>query len=98
MPADYNALRRLKVGEISNAFQTTDMKNNQLSKIVKLINVIPSHTATLDEDYLMIEEAALEHKKREEYTKWLQGKIKAMYVRIEPEFREGEWEYEGWIK
>ena len=98
MPADYNALRRLKVGEISNAYQTTDMKNNQLSKIVKLVDVIPSHTATLDEDYLMIEEAALENKKRDEYHKWLVGKIKAMYVRIEPEFREGVWEYEGWVK
>ena len=70
MPADYNALRRLKKGEVSNAYQTMDMKNNQLSKIVKLVDVIPSHTATLDEDYLMIEEAALEHKKRAEYNKW----------------------------
>ncbi len=98
MPADYNALRRLKKGEVSNAYQTTDMKNNQLSKIVKLVDVIPSHTATLDEDYLMIEEAALEHKKRAEYNKWLEGRIEAMYIRIEPEFREGEWEYKGWVK
>ena len=98
MPADYNALRRLKKGEVSNAYQTTDMKNNQLSKIVKLVDVIPSHTATLDEDYLMIEEAALEHKKRAEYHKGLEGKIEAMYIRIEPEFREGEWEYKGWVK
>lgn len=98
MPADYNAIRRLKKGEISDAFQTMDLKNNQLSKIIKLIDVIPSHTATLDEDYLMIEEAALEHKKRAEYNKWLTGKIEAMYVRIEPEFREGEWEYKGWVK
>ncbi|MBQ9147601.1 MAG: peptidylprolyl isomerase [Rikenellaceae bacterium] len=98
MPADYNAIRRLKKGEISDAFQTMDLKNNQLSKIIKLIDVIPSHTATLDEDYLMIEEAALEHKKRAEYNKWLTGKIQSMYVRIEPEFREGEWEYEGWVK
>lgn len=98
MPADYNALRRLKKGEVSNAYQTMDMKNNQLSKIVKLVDVIPSHTATLDEDYLMIEEAALERKKRAEYNKWLLGKIEAMYVRVEPEFREGEWEYKGWIK
>ena len=98
MPADYNAIRRLKKGEISDAFQTMDLKNNQLSKIIKLIDVIPSHTATLDEDYLMIEEAALEHKKRAEYNKWLTGKIQSMYVRIEPEFREGEWEYKGWVK
>ena len=95
---DYNAIRRLKKGEISDAFQTMDLKNNQLSKIIKLIDVIPSHTATLDEDYLMIEEAALEHKKRAEYNKWLTGKIQSMYVRIEPEFREGEWEYKGWVK
>jgi peptidyl-prolyl cis-trans isomerase SurA len=95
---DYNAIRRLKKGEVSDAFQTTDLKSNQLSKIIKLLDVIPSHTATLDEDYLMIEEAALEHKKREEYNKWLKGRIEAMYIRIEPEFREGEWEYDNWVK
>lgn len=98
MPADYNAIRRLKKGEVSDAFQTTDLKNNQLSKIIKLVDVIPSHTATLDEDYLMVEEAALEDKKNREYNKWLEERIDAMYVRIEPEYREGEWEHDNWVK
>lgn len=98
MMADYNAIRRLKVGEISNAFQTTDMKSNQLSKIIKLVDVIPSHPATLEEDYLMIEEAALNDKKHREFEKWLNDKIDGMYVRIDPEYRGGEFENKHWVK
>lgn len=98
MTADYNAIRRLKVGEVSNAFQTTDMKSNQLSKIIKLVEIIPSHPATLEEDYLMIEEAALNDKKHREFEKWLNDKIDGMYVRIDPEYRDGEFENTHWVK
>ena len=98
MPADYNVIRRLKKGEVSDAFQTTDLKNNQLSKIIKLVDVIPSHPATLEEDYLMIEEQALNAKKQREFRKWLNEKIDGMYVRIDPEFRDGEFDNKHWVK
>lgn len=49
---DYNALIRLKPGEVSDAFLTEDLLGNQLGKIVKLVEVIPTHPASLNEDYL----------------------------------------------
>lgn len=49
---DYNALIRLKPGEVSYAFLTEDLLGNQLGKIVKLVEVIPTHPASLNEDYL----------------------------------------------
>ena len=95
---DYNALMRLKVGEVSNSFQTTDLNGNQLSKIVKLVQIIPPHTASLTDDYIRIEEMALEDKQNKVYKKWLNSKIDGMYIYIDPAYRSDEFVNDGWIK
>lgn len=95
---DYTALSKLKPGEVSDAFLTQDILGNQLGKIVKLVEVIPTHTASLNEDYLRLEEMALEAKKERVFTDWLSKKIDAMYVFIVPEFRDGEFENKHWVK
>ena len=95
---DYNALRRLKVGEISPAFQSQDLVGNQLSKIVKLVEVIPPHTASLKDDYLRIEAMALAAKQEDVFVKWLDKKIESMYIYIDPEFRDGEFVNKHWLK
>ena len=95
---DYAALMRLKVGEVSDSFHTTDLMGNQMSKIVKLIEIIPSHTATLEDDYIRLEEMALSQKQERVYRSWLVDKIESMYVYIDPEYRSGEFEIKEWIK
>ena len=95
---DYNALRMLKPGEVSDAFLTEDMLGNQMAKIVKLVEVIPTHTASLNEDYLRLEEMALQNKQERVFKEWLSKKIDAMYVYISPEFRSGEFENKHWLK
>ena len=95
---DYNALRRLKPGEVSDAYLTEDMLGNQMGKIVKLVEVIPTHTASLNEDYLRLEEMALQDKQERVFQEWLTKKIDAMYVYIIPEFRDGEFENKHWVK
>ena len=96
--ADYYALSKLKVGEISNAFSSEDLNGNELARIVKLLEVIPTHSATLAEDYLTIEEKALNDKKLKVFNKWLEEKIDQHYVYVDPEFRNGEFEFKNWIK
>ncbi len=95
---DYMALRNLKVGEVSSSFQTQDLKGNPLSKIVKIIRIIPAHEAELAEDYLDLENLALQHKQQAEFQKWLNDKIRTTYVHIDPDFREGEWQNPAWVK
>lgn len=96
--ADYAAFSVLKPGEISPAFQTTDLMGNQLSKIVKLLEIIPAHKATLDADYDKLEQLALNRKQERYFNEWLDSKIDAMYVWIDPEFRNGEFENKNWVK
>lgn len=68
---DYQAIRNLKPGEISGAFQSQDLKGNVLSKVIKLIDIIPAHPASLKKDYLRLEELALEAKQEKIFTEWL---------------------------
>ena len=95
---DYNALLTLQPGEISASFLTEDMIGNQLGKIVKLIEIIPTHPASLETDYLRIEEMALDQKQTRVFNEWLSKKIDGMYVYIDPEFRDGEFENKHWVK
>ncbi len=95
---DYMNLITMKEGDVSAAFVTTDVNGNVISKIVKMLQIIPTHSATLADDYLTIEEMALTEKRNEVFDKWIKEKIDGIYVYIDPEFREGEFEYPNWVK
>lgn len=95
---DYNYMRFLKPGDVSQPFQSADMRGNTLTKIIKLLEIIPSHTASLANDYLQIEQAALQFKQQDEFEKWLNKKILAMYVYIDPMMDTSEFENRNWIK
>ena len=69
-----------------------------LSKIIKLVEVIPPHPASLEEDYLRIESMALADKQEKVFNKWLDKKIESMYVYIDPEYRNGEFVNKNWVK
>lgn len=83
---------------MSDAFLTEDLLGNQLGKIVKLVEVIPTHPASLNEDYLRLEEMALQDKQERVFREWLTKKIDGMYVFIDPEYRNGEFENKHWVK
>ena len=95
---DYNALMKLKPGEISPAFLTEDMLGNKMAKVVKLIEIIPTHQASLEDDYLRLEDMAVSAKQERIFREWLTKKIDAMYIYIDPEFRDGEFENKHWVK
>lgn len=71
---------------------------NDLCKTVKLVEIIPAHAASLDEDYLRLEQMALSDKQQKAFKEWLDRKIDAMYVYIAPEFRDGEFENRKWVE
>ena len=71
---------------------------NELSKIVKLVEIIPAHTASLVDDYIRLEEMALMDKQDKVFQAWLSKKIDGMYVYIAPEFRDGDFQNKNWVK
>ncbi|MBQ8334874.1 MAG: peptidylprolyl isomerase, partial [Tidjanibacter sp.] len=62
------------------------------------IEIIPAHTAGLANDYLQIENIALQDKQQREFMKWLNKKIESMYVRIAEDMDTSEFENKAWIK
>ena len=95
---DYTYMRGLKVGEMSQPFQSADMRGNTLTKLIKLLDIIPAHAASLSNDYLQIEQIALQNKQQVEFEKWLNKKIEMMYIRIDPMMDTTEFENKNWIK
>ncbi len=97
-PDDYRRLSRLKVGEISAPFVGNDIMGNQMGKMLKLVEIVPSHKADLAQDYLDVEQMALQRKQQLHFQKWLNTKIDEMYVRIDPMFKKEDFENQRWFK
>lgn len=95
---DLTALSSLKEGEISAAFTTEDMVGNQMSKIVKLVEIFPAHEATLEQDYVQLETLALEAKQNKAFDEWLDKIIRRTYIKIDPEFQNLDFENKNWVK
>lgn len=98
LPDDYKALRNLKIGEISPAFQTEDLMGNIIIKALQMVEIIPTHEADMNKDYLVLQQAALTEKQNREFEKWVNGKIDGMYVRIDPSFKPEDFENKRWFK
>ena len=94
----YMKLRELKVGEISDAFRTTDENNNVVFRIVKLINEIPAHSANLKDDYQILYNSTLAEERTNAYEKWIKEKIGITYIKISEEYKSCDFLKLGWLK
>ncbi len=88
----------MKQGEISKPFIMRNSKDKQVAAIVKLSKRIEGHKADMNSDYQTIKMMAENEKRQEILDKWLKNKIKTTYVRIDENWRNCEFKYEGWIK
>lgn len=88
----------MKQGEISEPFIMYNAKGKQVAAIVKLSKTIEGHKANMNSDYQTIKMMAESKKKQEILDKWLKNKIKSTYVKIDENWKNCEFRYEGWIK
>lgn len=97
-PEIAKAVDTLEVGEISKPFVMVNTKNKTTCVLAKLKNRIPRHRATMNDDFQVLKDVVLEKRRAEVLHKWVQDKIKTTYVRINPRYRDCEYEYTGWVK
>ncbi len=88
----------MQIGQISAPFTMTNSKGKTVCAIAKLKNRIEGHKATITEDFQVMQEVVLEKRREEALHKWVTDKIKNTYVRINDEYRNCDFEYEGWIR
>jgi len=94
----YLRVRDLKVGEISDPFQTTDEIGNPVFRIVKLDDEVPAHRANLKDDYQFIFNAAMRAEQQRTYLEWIDKKIETTYIKISDEFKSCKFLEQGWLK
>lgn len=88
----------MQVGQISKPFQMINQKEKIVCVIAKLKSRVDGHRANISDDYQVLKEVVL-NKRREEFLhKWVVDKIKGVYTRLNDNYRDCKFEYEGWIK
>lgn len=96
-PAEHIAIRDLKIGEITNNFETRDERGKPVFKILQLVNQTPPHRANLKDDYDIIQDMALMDKNMKTLEQWLVEKQKRTYVRIDEDFKTCVFDNPGWL-
>ena len=97
-PAEYYAIKDLKVGEISDPFETQDKSGRKVFKTLMIKNRIEPHKANLEDDYHLIKQMAAQKKEMEIVEEWLTEKIRDTYIRIDGSFLNCEFQNKGWVK
>lgn len=88
----------MQVGQVSRPFQMINEKGKTVCAIAKLKNRTEGHKATITEDFQVMKDVVMAKRREEILHNWVVSKIKSTYVRVNPQYRDCEFEYEGWIR
>lgn len=96
--ATAEAIRNLKTNQVSAAFEAADMAGNKVYKIIMITNRIPSHRASLKNDYNLLQDMTKMSRQQETFTNWIAEKQKTTYIKIDDSFKGCQFKNKGWIK
>ena len=88
----------MKTGEISEPFIMINDKGRQVAAMVKITDRNEGHRANINNDYQIIKQMAENNRQQDLVDEWLKKKIEQTYVRIDPSWRNCEFQYEGWLR
>lgn len=88
----------LETGEISQPFTMVNSKGKTVCAIAKLKQRIKSHRANIAEDFQVLKAVVENKKKEDKVLEWIKEKQKTTYIRINPDWRDCDFQYPGWLK
>lgn len=91
-------VEKMKVGDISKAFQMVNARGKTVCAIVKLKARIEGHQATITEDFQVLKNVVLAKEREKVLHNWVVNKIKQTYVRMDDRYKNCNFEYQGWVK
>ena len=100
-PADYNVLRTMQEGDISEPFESLDNEGrggNTIYKILYLEKILPAHTANFRDDYNVLLDEVNNKNAQAAIEKFIAEKQKTTYIVIDPMFQGCEFQRPGWVK
>ena len=81
-PALYARVSAIKKGELTESFYDESQGGEKMYKIILMRDRTDAHTADLINDYVKVQQLALQKKKEENITKWAKEKIKDTYIKL----------------
>jgi len=97
-PKEYDVIKELKVGEISDPYESIDNKGKVVYKVIWLKNRTNPHVGNLKEDYNLFKYKALQIKENEKVNEWVEDKIKTTYIRISNNYSRCSFTLQSWLK
>lgn len=93
-PQIFGIINTLKDGQISEPSLYTDQQNKKQGvRLVRIKDRTKPHVANLKEDYNFIKKAAENEKKEEVIAKWVNGKVRKTYVKIDDNHKDCSFRY-----
>lgn len=89
---------QLEVGEISKPFTMLNKRGMTICAIARLKNRTTTHRASITEDFQVLNNVVKQKKGEEAIRKWIREKQQSTYIRINPDWRDCDFQYDGWVK
>ncbi|MGJ8744546.1 peptidylprolyl isomerase [Polaribacter sp.] len=86
-PAFYARVSDLKKGEMTEPFYDVTRGGDKMFKFILMKNRTDTHEANIVDDYVKVQQLALQKKKEETITKWSKEKIKDTYIKLADQHR-----------
>ncbi len=96
-PALYARVNNLQKGEMSDIFYDEEREGKKMYKVMIMKDRTNTHIADLVDDYVKVQNLALQKKKQETIAKWSREKIGDTYIKISEEFRKCTFD-KNWTK
>ena len=95
---DYDVVKTLKIGEISEPFASKDDKGKLVYKIIKLKSLSDPHRANLKSDYSFLQDIAMNDKMNKLIREWVNDKIETSYIYLEESMKRCGLSNSNWLK
>jgi peptidyl-prolyl cis-trans isomerase SurA len=98
-PQDYNAIKNLEVGDITEPLESLDNEGrngNLVYKIIKVDKILPAHTATFNHDYDLLLSHAQNEMAMKAIDDFIESKLESTYIVLDPIFSDCEFSRSGW--
>ena len=95
---DFDVIKNMNVGEVSNPYESRDEKGRIVYKIIRLKERSDPHRANLRSDYSFLSDAALNDKMHKVIKEWVDEKIESSYIYIEESFKRCGLSNTNWLK
>jgi peptidyl-prolyl cis-trans isomerase SurA len=88
----------MQVNQISAPFTMINKNGKTVCVIAKLKSRTDGHKATVTEDFQVMKDVVLAKRREKVIHDWVVDKIKSTYVRINENYRNCDFEYQGWVR